>query len=486
MKRNIESGGTRNLDWMTRIRAREALFAALEGVPQSPDLLLGTAREMREACAAGFPIAKTTATYDLYTRLLECTARLGSWSIAVRSCEADADRYLRGAKVLAQDTRKAFSLELQDPIAGCFGLIENTSDVSDVPAVNRAVLAIPLPISYPLAKPSRPPAPVERENPKEQPVVVAFTSFAVNGQPFQKGHLLNLDIGYDLTVEVGLFAWPNGEDELRLEPLSVEPPDSYELPVFSFAKPSGTGPFFLKASKRMVLKRATSFLARPLEFSYRARFTSAREVNTEGQRHLSVSCFDPRRDPQSGYEQVDLKLVQVRDQARRASGVNDSELNNLLILMGAVGGIAGQALQDNLFPGTWGKQEFQFELKRLLRLRPTIGSELEEHPHVSGGITDLSFRHVRLELKVIKGHYVTRDDLLPFLPQITQYVAGSDKRFGVLCVLDSSEKQGLPASVADDISYEVTTGPSGRGLPIGVGTIIIRGKLAQPSSLRPV
>ncbi|MGI9102554.1 MAG: hypothetical protein ACR2IF_08930 [Terriglobales bacterium] len=472
------------MDWQIRIRAREALFAALEGTPQSPDLLLRTAREMREAsAAAGSPATKATTTYDLYARLLECTARLTSWSIAVRSCEADADRYLRGARVLAQDTRKTFPMELKHPIAACFALIEVASDVCDVPAVNRAALAIPLPISYPSAKPSRPLVPVECEKPKEQPVVVAFTSFAVNGQPFQKGHLLNLDIGYDLTVEIRLFAWSDGEDELRLEPLSVEPSDSYELPVFSFTRPSGGGPFFLKARKRMVLKRATSFLARPLEFSYRARFTSAREVNTEGQRHLSVRCFDPRRDPQSGYEQVDLKLVEVRDLARKASGVNDSELNNFLVLMGAVGGIAGQAFQDNLFPGTWSEQEFQSELKRLLRLRPTIGSELEEHPHVSGGITDLSFRHVRLELKVIKDHYVTRDDLLIFLPQITQYVAGSDKRFGVLCVLDSSEKQGLPSSVADDISYEVTTGPSGRGLPIGIGAVIIRGHLAQPSSL---
>lgn len=472
------------MDSQIRIRAREALFAALEGVPESPDLLLATAKEMREACAAGFPTKSITSTYNLYANLLECTARLTSWNMAVRRCEAEADRYLRGARVLVQDVLDEFPTEIQEPFASCFGRIENVGKVADVPSVTQAVLRIPLPISYAVAEPSRPPGPAEGQKPKERPVAVAFTSFTVNGQPFQKNHLLNLEIDYDLAVEVRLSAWPDGEGELRLEPLSVEPPDSYELPTFSFVKPSGTGPFSLKASKRMVLKRATSFLARPLEFSYRARFASTEEVNTEGQRHLSVSCFDPRRDPQSGYEQVDLKLVQVRDFTRKASGVNDSELSNLLILMGAVGGIAGQALQDNLFPGTWNEQEFQSELKRLLRLRPTIGSELEEHPHVSGGITDLSFRHVRLELKVIKSHYVTRDDLAVYLPQITQYVAGSDKRFGVLCVLDASEKRTLPTSVADDISYEVMTGPSGRGLPIGIGTIIVRGNLATPSSLK--
>jgi len=484
MKPSIERRGTRFLESQTRIQAREALLAALEGRTDSPDLLLEAARKIRGECECGFPTVNITRRFALYARLVECTAQLSSWSIAVRSCESDADRYLRGAKVLVQDTFEAFETELEEPFAGCFTLIENVKNVGDVPSVYRAILAVPLPVSYPVPPRSRPRAVSHKQEKESQRIVVAFTSFSVNDQPFQKGHLLNLDIGYDLEVEIGLFTWPDGEEELRLEPLSVEPSDSYELPIFSFPKPAGTGPFCLKATKRMVLKRANSFMARPLEFSYRARFSSTREISTEGQRHLSVRCFDPRRDPQSGYEQVDLKLVEVRDQARCAPGINDSDLNNLLILMAAVGGIAGQALQDNSFPGTWTEQQFHLELKRLLRLRPTIGSELEEHPHVSGGITDLSFRHVRLELKVVHSHYVTRDDLLKFIPQIAQYVAGSDKRFGVLCVLDTSEKNALPGIVADDVSYEAVSGPSGRGLPIGIGTVIIRGNLATPSSLK--
>lgn len=234
----------------------------------------------------------------------------------------------------------------------------------------------------------------------------------------------------------------------------------------------------------MVVKRANSFLARPIEFSYRARFSSsAAEIVTQGQRHLTVRCFDPKSDPLSGYEQVDLRLVPIRDFARRGTGISDTELNNMLMLLAAVGGIAGQALQDNLFAGVWTEQQFQSEVKRLLRLQPRIGSELEEHPHASGGITDLSFRHIRLELKVIDDHYVARDDLLKFIPQTAQYIVGSDKRLGVLCVLDASPKETAAGSVADDISYEASQGPTGDGLPIGIGTVIVRGNLPKPSSL---
>jgi hypothetical protein len=483
MKRRIGREGIRFLESETRIKAREALLAALDCEPTASDELIAVANDVRSLAERGFSLETITRAYSLYAGFLEAAARLSSWTNAVRSCEADADRFLRGAKVLARDQVQAFQPEEDEKWTSCWGLIDMLREVGDVPAIYKAVLSIPLPIAHAVQPRRR--APLEVGEKKEvSKIVVAFTSFSVNGVPFQKDHLLNLDIGYDLQVEVGLSTWPEGESELHIEPLSVEPQDSYQLPSFSFLKPQAAGALRLKSTKRMILKRANSFLARPLEFTYRARFPSAREITTEGQRHLSVRCFDPKRDPVSGYEQVDHKLFSLRDIARRATGINDNDLNNLLILMGAVGGIAGQAMQDNLFSGTWSEEEFQNEMKRLLRSYPSIGSELEEHPHVSGGITDLSFRHTRLELKVIDEHYVTRDDLLQFLPQTVQYVAGSDRRFGILCVLDGSVKKGVPGSVADDISYEATMGPSGTGLPIGIGTVIIRGNLSKPSTLR--
>lgn len=469
----------------SRVKAREALLSALDGTPTAADDLLATAAEFRALAERGFNLESTTRMYALFGRFLECAARLASWSASVRACEQDADRFLRGAKVYLRDTISVYPLEPNEPWQGCKALIEQAADLDDTTGVYQALLSIPLPVAFALEPKTRHGG-ISREKKNEaEKVVVAFTAFSVNGTPFSKDQLLNLNIGYDLQVEVGLSSWPEGESELRLEPLSVEPADSYELPTFSFTKPSSKQPINLKATQRMVLKRANSFLARPLEFTYRATFASLREITTEGQRHLSVRCFDPQKDPVSGYEQVDHKLVEVRDAARRLVGISDNDLNNLLILMGAVGNIAGQSMQDNLFKGAWTEDDFQVEMRRLLRSYPTIGSELEEHPHVSGGITDLSFRHTRLELKFIDDHYVTRDDLLLHLPQTVQYIAGSDRRFGLLCILDASPKQGAPGSVGDDVSYETSLGPSGCGLPIIVGTIIVRGNLSRPSRLRP-
>ncbi len=479
----MRKSGTHSSVLSGRTSAREALFSATADSADASAALLAASAEVRDFAEPGFQSTEATEELRYFAILLEACARLVAWKTAVRDCEADAERYLRGAKFLLSE---AAAKGLQVPISMTkpAQMIAGLADVSKIGEVFRDVLAVPLPITFPLESPRAFRERVARE-PREEvpPVVVAFTSFSVNGQQFKKDQKLNLNIGYDLEVEIALSRWPENEVDLRLEPLSVEPSETYSLPTFVFSKPEGSAPFNFHASKRMLIKQAASFLARPMAFTYRATFSKTDDITTEGQRHLSVRCFDPKSDPQSGYEQVDQKLVAIRDQARRYPAVNDAELNAFLVLMAGVGGIAGQSLQDNLFNGEWKEAPFQKDMVARLRSRPSIGSALEEHPHASGGITDLSFLGVRLELKAISDHPVTRADVENHLPQTVQYVTGSDKRFGILCILDTHPKTTASGSVADDITFEVQTGPSGDGLPIGIGVVIIRGNLSKPSSL---
>ncbi len=482
----MRRSGTHSSVLLARTNAREALLLGLDSSPGAAEALSTAAAELRSFAEPGFSSPSVAREVRLFAVLIECCARLVLWPKAVRECEADADRYLRGAKLVLREALAAQEDISDDTFVEARRAIQDIADVTGVPEVLRAVLEIPLPIAFPLeVTPQRGRFAEKQVREEALPIVVAFASFQVNGQPFKKDQILNLNIGYDLGVEIVLSRWPERETDLRLEPLSVEPAEAYTLPTFAFSRPQESGPYTLRSTKRMVIKQAGSFLARPMEFSYRAIFLDTKDVTTEGQRHLSVRCFDPRSDPQSGYEQVDQKIVAIRDQARRFPAISDAELYAFLVLMGAVGGVAGQSLQDNLFKGIWDEAAFQSEMMNRLRARPAIGSALEEHPHVGGGITDLSFNQIRLELKAISDHPVTQADIDKHLPQIVQYVASSDKRFGVLCILDTHPKTSEPGSVADDITYLTRTGPSGGGLPIGIGVILIRGNLTRPSSLRP-
>jgi hypothetical protein len=168
-------------------------------------------------------------------------------------------------------------------------------------------------------------------------------------------------------------------------------------------------------------------------------------------------------------------------EARALPAIQDHELSNFLKILIALANTAGQALQSDIFARCESEEEFQESLRNRLRQNPEIGSDLEEHPHVGRGISDLSFRGISLELK-FSDKPIGHDDVGDFLPQATAYVSPADRRFGFLIVLDASVKTEAPGSAANDIFlHEVL--PSAAGLPLLVGVVIMRANLPKPSTL---
>jgi hypothetical protein len=426
--------------------------------------------------------------YAALASLVELLARLVIWREAVRTAEVDADRHVRAARLSAQELSEKFSVEPETE-----GFAQIASRISKCPddpgqivAIAAEISSVPLPL--PIFSRDEPRVPLRRVNiePRDNAqMAIAFSSFEIEGQPFAEPQTIEAEVIHDITVTVKLSRWPEGAVRVILYPLSVEPATAYDLPSFEFDHPAGEPPFVLASTGRMLVRFPVSFFARPLEFSYAARVlpeAGGTRVRVQGQRRLRVNCVDPARPSESGYSEVDKRVREVRDEARRVPAITDTELNDFLVLLNCIGTIAGQALQSNLFPGRISEADFQNEMKKLLRNNPRVGSELEEHPHAGGGITDLSFRRIRIELKVEPNRGMGISGASPFLQQTAQYVAGSDRRFGILCLLDSSEKAEAPGSVINDISFAKIDPPNG-GLPICIGIVIVRGNLQRPSSL---
>ena len=77
----------------------------------------------------------------------------------------------------------------------------------------------------------------------------------------------------------------------------------------------------------------------------------------------------------------------------------------------------------------------------------------ERHCQLGSGVHCCGGRisGIRLELKSEGGKLVQLEDADQFLSQTVQYTAGSDRRLGVLAILDCSPKTSAPGSVGNDI-----------------------------------
>lgn len=131
---------------------------------------------------------------------------------------------------------------------------------------------------------------------------------------------------HDLDIEVRVSRWPASATALILEPVTIEHPDAYKMPVFSIPTPAGTGLFQLRQKGRAALSVPNHFNARPFEFKYVARFE---------------------------------KLIEIRNNLRVVTGMVQPELADALILAFPLANLAAQAVQDKYFRQRLARMNFK-------------------------------------------------------------------------------------------------------------------------------
>ena len=265
-------------------------------------------------------------------------------------------------------------------------------------------------------------------------LAIAFLRFTIDGIPANETHFLTPCESHDLEIEVRVSRWPENADELTLSPITVEPKSNYSFPVFQVTRPVGGAPLLLQQLGRAPLNVPQSLFARPFEFKYAASFRPGnveQPIAVVGQRNLRIEGFDLRRAPLTGYVGVDHKILQVRNQLRTQPLISAAELENILVVLTPLCGLAGRAVQDALFREATSETKFQMALRDDLRRTPAIASELEEHAAGAGGITDLSFRGIRIELKYQGVRNMSVADCEQFVDQTVSYVVGTGKQVGM-------------------------------------------------------
>jgi hypothetical protein len=470
--------------YSARIEAVEALLQVADATTPDPEHLRVTANRLDESSAL-YGRASTAVTYGALADALRIAAMLVEWRSAILEAKVDADRFFRAAVERQKSWLLEYgSVELLLPLSGAMGL---PSTIGDVAGFCKRIAATPLPIGVFAQEPGRlriPDVGAKEDPDKETPVelAVAFLRFAIDGVPAAETHFLTPQEAHDLDVEVRVSRWPENAQRLELAPVTIEAPTTYNFPTFSFDRPTGKPPFVLTQRGRAVLNMPQGLNARPFEFKYAAQFRPTvveQPVAVVGQRTLRIEGIDLCKAPLTGYEGVDRRLIEVRDQLRSQPFMNTEDLSAVLVVLTELAGLAARSLHDNLFPGVWREAAFQNRVRDELRRQPLIASQLEEHPHVGGGITDLSFRGIRVELKA-ETSPVTMGDCEQFADQTISYVVATGKRVGILCVLDSSPKHAPPFPAEEGIAVLIRRP---KEYAIRIVTVLIQGNLARPSDL---
>lgn len=472
-----------------------ARIGAVEALLQAANARSNNATQMRDAADSLDGVgplygrASTAAVYGAFAELLRCVALLVEWRKAILDAEVEADRFLRGAKERYRRWQQEFShIASMTALTSASHTIERISSFDEAATAILQVAQTPLPIGV-FSDPELPTRHLGseditaevREIPEE--LAIAFLRFQVDGQAAAETHFLAPHETHDLEIEVRVSRWPEHATHLILTPISVELRDSCDFPTFEFPKPLGEAPFKVQGSRRAAVKIAQGFNSRPYEFKYAAAFqpdNSEQPVAVVGQRTLRIEGFDLVRNPITGYHAIDQKIIEFRNKIRAQPRISAVDLASVLSLLKPICSLAGRSIQDALFKGVSSEAEFQVEMRNELRRDPIIGPGLEEHAQAAGGITDLSFRGIRIELKFSKATPLSVSDCDQYVEQTVAYAVGTGKRVGILCVLDNSQKRTAAFPADDGIVLNSKTTSEGA---VEIITILIQGGLARPSDL---
>lgn len=483
--RSIDYAEIHSEVYSTRIEALEALNLVAKGTPGHEVRLHEAAESVRNS-AGLYGSAPNAMLFTAFGELLEQVALLADWRAAVLAAVTDSDRFRKAASARAQTWIEANKeVAILCVFEHAAERIKSAQDVSDVAKIAALLAVIPLPVglfAIPVQSVHRM-RDADGTLEKSEQLTVAFVKLPVDGKPLEETHFLTPGELHDLDIEVRVSRWPQGATGLIVEPITVEQASTYKMPAFSFPAPSGSGPFQLREKGRVHLVVPHHMNARPFEFKYVAKFTpqsAEQPVSIVGQRTLLLEGIDLVRNPITGYSNLDVKIMEVRDRLRQTPGMLQQELLDAMTLLATVANYAGQVVQDNLYDSVVSEGEFQKRMRSFLRGHPMIGAGLEEHPRAAGGITDLSFKGIRLELKSESDKPLTLDDCRKFVGQTASYAVATGKRIAVLCVLDCSKKERAPFPAEDGIGILVEQQGSSTTFVI---TVLLQGNLARPSDL---
>ncbi len=407
------SRGTLDLNYMGRsveaarqcreligaLRHREDRWGEVEALVRALEALL-------QSSSAGRPVAPWKLTLA-WLRTLDCDRRLRA---AARSPSGRVTEESARLAVLLRELHECLAGDGAESLRERFNGTYSLDPVRvDAKVALDLLSALPLPTLYYAEKEDvwrgrrMRSTPVQEERRPPLLKVIAF----IDGSPLVCPQVLRPELLYSLRLRVRGSFWPAGADSLCLDLITTCPAGSYALSPFSIPRPNTDGEFENEAEGNITFHAAQSPGSMNLAFTVRCRFQpeegSSSDAVVVGHHRLQFRVGDlSRLAIASGYRRMDARVLELLQGLERSTPAAASELPELLPVVEALASFLGVCSQRGVFKGSNKVQENEFQHHVVDFMRMRLGEEVQEHGHRAGGITDVRYRGVIVELKVEK------------------------------------------------------------------------------------
>jgi hypothetical protein len=325
---------------------------------------------------------------------------------------------------------------------------------------------------------------------EKQPPLLKVIAF-IDGSPLVCPQVLRPGLLYSLCFRVRGSFWPAGADSLRLDLLSTCPAGSYDVSLFNIPRPKIEGEFEAEVAGNVTFHTAQTPGSMNLAFTVRCRFQPDEGAGSDavvvGHHQLQFRVGDLSRFAiASGYRRMDARVLELLETLETSTPAATSELRELLPVLEALASFLGAYSQRGVFKGSDKVPEKEFQPRVIDFMRMKLGEEVQEHGNQAGGIPDVRYRGVIVELKIETDTGDRSAICKKYTAQPTQYAGSEARQLSVLLVLDLTEKELPPGDIRNDIlSADVPThggADSAKPYPSKAFVFVLNGNIRSPSS----
>jgi len=308
----------------------------------------------------------------------------------------------------------------------------------------------------------------------------------IDGKPWPEVQFLHPNQLYNLTFSGEVTAWPKEISVFAVRLIHTLPPG-----VLSLSLPEGTPDpngtqFSLRGSLLFTCNQAvlSDPISLKIQFLIEKNDKEARSLRILGMDELKVHLLGPITAVQNVSSKIaaTLRKIWASECGGVTSGLED-EFNEIFEQLYVLGSFQLHCYQRASFDKT--AKEIDLQRGLLTYLDARYPGEVLEHTSEAGGVTDVVFRRLRIELKVESETSERSSIVEKYSKQVAQYSSGSYRLMSALVVLDLTPKRGAPPAHPRNDIFLVDVTAHGynddQQYPSKVWLFIVNGNLERPS-----